>query len=339
MKIYLANYLYDRGVIGPELTDQLNDIEYYLTKKNFIAKSQEYYELLFNEKPDPIVFTGHKFFLTKKPHPLFARVDLMERGLHLFRMMFSRHAHNLRNIGGDGYPLAAPPYLKGVGEYEKKGVMVFENFFDSDEAEKFRKFIYAQPKSENIQSFNKITNIMSPELYDIVKYKIYPICAKAVHRQTTSTPAWEHFQATSYVQRLDNSPNNGDIQKVCHSDVFYPCLKYWYFPQDVTTGTFMYAKGSTMLDEEQLDFYLRESIAVTNDTWDRKRNKGHGEGSFRALPEDLKSMGLKLEPVTVKANSLVIADTSGFHCRGDVERSSTRNALHGAIRVETPFDT
>ena len=49
-------------------------------------------------------------------------------------------------------------------------------------------------------------------------------------------------------------------------------------------------------------------------------------------------MNLNLEPITAKANSLVIADTSGFHCRGDVESTAMRNALHGAIRVETPFD-
>lgn len=325
MKTYLANYLHDRGIIGPQLVDQLNDIEYFLTKENFVTKSSEYYELLFDEQPDPVVFTGHKFFLTKVVHPLFARTDLMERGLHLFRMMFSRHAHNLRG--------------RGIDEHEKNGVMVFENFFETEDAEKFKEFILAQPKSENIQNFNKITNILPDDLYEKVKHGVYPICAKAVHRPSTSTAAWEHFQATSYVQRLDNRPNDGDIQKVCHSDVFYPCLKYWYFPEDVNDGTFMYAKGSTMLDEDQLDFYFRESLAVTNNTWDRKRNKGHGEGSFRALPDDLASMNLKLEPIVAKANSLVIADTSGFHCRGNVKEMSTRNALHGAIRVETPFDT
>ena len=57
-----------------------------------------------------------------------------------------------------------------------------------------------------------------------------------------------------------------------------------------------------------------------------------------ALPEDLEAMNLKLEPVAVKPNTLVIADTSGWHCRGEVTKPSIRNALHGAIRVETPFD-
>jgi hypothetical protein len=196
---------------------------------------------------------------------------------------------------------------------------------------------------ENIQPFNKIEKVMSKEydrevFHNVFKEKIFPVCAKAVHREDYQKPAWDHFLSSSYVQRLENNPANGDIQKVCHSDVFYPCLKYWYFPEDVTDGTFMYAKGSTAMDEKTLDFFFRESIAVAKDTWDRKRNKGHGEGSFRALPQDLADMGLTLEPITAKANSLVIADTSGFHCRGDVKQASVRNAIHGAIRVETPFD-
>jgi hypothetical protein len=56
------------------------------------------------------------------------------------------------------------------------------------------------------------------------------------------------------------------------------------------------------------------------------------------LPEDLEAMGLKLKPVTVKPNTLIIGNTSGFHARGNAIKPTIRSAVHGAIRVETPFD-
>lgn len=329
VKTYLANYLYEKSMISGAQCDDIYNIEYYLNEDNFADQTQLAYKILFGEDPDPIVFTGHKFFLTKNVHPLFGRVDLMEKGLHIFRMIFARHAHDLRG--------------SGIEEYNRDGVMVIENFLDDSTSKKIKDFILSYPICENIQPFNKIKEVMSKEydqklFYNVFKEKIFPVCAEAVRRVDYEDAAWDHFLHTSYVQRLQNNPSNGDIQKVCHSDVFYPCLKYWYFPEDVNEGAFMYAKGSTALSTEQLDFYLKESIAVTNGTWDTKRNKGHSEGSFRALPDDLARMNLKLEPIVAKANSLVVADTSGFHCRGDVTTPTTRNAVHGAIRVETPFD-
>lgn len=331
MKTYLGTYLFGKNIISGSKSDQLDEIEYFLTKENFWTQARKAYEIVFDEAPDPDVFSGHKFFLTKVIKPTFGRVDLMEKGLHIFRMIFSRHAHELRN--------------KGDEDIDKYGVKVFENYFDQETASKLKEEILSFPVHENIQSDNRVRDVVTetshPHIWDVVRRnKLFPHCVKAVHRSIMDVPAWEHFLHTSYVQRIENKPNDGDIQKVCHSDVFYPCVKYWYFPEDVVEGggSFMYAKGSTQLSEQQLDFFYRESIAVVNDTWDRKRNKGHGEGSFRALPEDMEQMNLKLEPITAKANSLVIADTSGFHCRGDVKQPTMRNALHGAIRVETPFD-
>jgi len=127
---------------------------------------------------------------------------------------------------------------------------------------------------------------------------------------------------------------------VCHSDVFYPCLKYWYFPEGVTLeqGPFNFALNSVDLTYEALDYWHEESIKIVTDTWDQRKNKGHAEGSLRAFPEDLERMGYKLTPVVVKPNTLIIGNTSGWHARGDAHVRSVRNAVHGAIRVETPFD-
>ena len=328
MKTSLASYLYSRKLLTKAKSNKLKKIEDSLTNENFLDQATAAYKIVFGEKPDPVVFTGHKFFLTKVVHPVFARVDLMEKGLHIFRLVFARYAHNLRR--------------KGFKDFDSKGIKIYNNFLSKTAHQNVLDEILKFPLSENIQPSNnrdiisKYANLENT----IQNTKIFNTCVKAVHREETDEAAQAHFAKTTYIQRLVNAPKNGDIQKVCHSDVFYPCVKYWYFPEEVTieNGPFMYAKGSTQITDEMLDFFYRESVAVTKGDWDLSRNKGHGEGSFRALPEDLKDMNLKLEPVTVKANSLVIADTSGFHCRGEAAKKNIRSALHGAIRVETAFD-
>jgi len=304
-------------------------LESSLSKENFKDVSKNMYQCVFDEDPDEDIFTGHKFFHTKVVKPSFTRVDLMEKGLHAFRMVMARHAERLR------YP--------GMAEFDTEGVVMYENFLSEEDHAKVKAEIEEFPISENKQPFNDVNHIMR---YDalrklIHKSDLFKLCAAAAHRSPDDEAAKKHFMHTTYIQRLENVPGNGDIQKVCHSDVFYPCVKYWYFPDAVEAdqGPFLFAKNSVELDFDRLDFHYRESVEVVKDTWDRRRNKGHGEGSFRAINDDLDKMGLKLEPITCKSNTLVIANTSGFHCRGDAKQRHIRSALHGAIRVETPYDT
>lgn len=306
-------------------------LENSLTKENFKEVAYSLYQFVFNENPDDDIFTGHKFFHTKVVKPSFTRVDLMERGLHAFRMVMARHAERLR----------AP----GVDQFDTEGVMMYEDFLSDNQAVQVKKEIEMFPVVENIQPYNNINNIsedVTSALHNLLhRSDLFKLCALAAHRSIDDVAAKEHFMKTTYIQRLENVPGNGDIQKVCHSDVFYPCVKYWYFPDAVKEdqGPFLFARNSVELDFDRLDFHYRESVKVVKDTWDRRRNKGHGEGSFRAIDDDLEKMNLELEPITCKPNTLVIANTSGFHCRGDAKQRHVRSALHGAIRVETPYDT
>lgn len=306
-------------------------LENSLTKENFKEVSYNLYQFVFNEDPSEDIFTGHKFFKTKVIKEPFTRKDLMQKGLQAFRMVLARHAERLRHPGNP--------------DFDTEGLVRFENFLPDDKVKPILKEIEQFPLIENIQPSNNITNItkdITPEIYDLLfNSNLFKICVEAVHRKPEDVDAWNHFCKTTYIQRLENIPGPNDIQKVCHSDVFYPCLKYWYFPEDVTLeqGPFNFALNSVELTYEVLDFWHEESIKIVTDTWDQRRNKGHAEGSLRAFPEDLQRMGFELTPVVVKANTLIIGNTSGWHARGDAKVRSIRNAVHGAIRVETPYDT
>ena len=307
----------------------ITEIEKSLSKDNFKTKMEEAYRLHFDSEPHPDVFTGYKFF-NKEP---FTNVQLMEQGLHVFRMIFARHAGKIREEGYDWFD-------DGIG------VMHFEDYCDNEFVNKIRKEIDLLPISENKQPFNTVQALEAqdyPSIVQLVKESdIFDRCCKSVRRSTESIDAQEYYLNTTFVQRVDNSPTDGDIQKVCHSDIFFPAVKFWYFPYDVNEddGPFMYGEHSPTLTHRIIDFHYRESVNVVKGTWDReKRNKGHGEGSFRALPADLEDMGVELKAQPVKANSLVIANVSGFHCRGNTKFRSVRSSVHGAIRLEDCFAT
>ena len=44
-----------------------------------------------------------------------------------------------------------------------------------------------------------------------------------------------------------------------------------------------------------------------------------------------------MKPVPVDGNTLVIANVSGFHRRGDTANTYIRDAIHGSIRLSNPF--
>lgn len=332
--IRLWAFLEEHGLQTLENRIKIQKLEEGLTKENFLNSAKQVYEIMFGEESDPIIFTGHKFFHTKVVKEPFTRPKLMEGGLHPFRMIFARYAESFRNRGNE--------------IFDTEGVIQINDFLDSDHHKKVSEEIYDFPVCENIQPFNSMKGNLEakdnhpPGLYKLLfQTSLYDRCVEAAHRNQQDEAAYEHFRHTTYIQRVRNQPGDGDIQKVCHSDVFYPCVKYWYFPEEVTIddGPFLYAKNSVELTYDILSFHYKQSVDVVNNTWDQRRNKGHGEGSFRAIDNELEQMGLKLETITVKPNTLVIANTSGFHARGEATRSKVRNALHGAIRVETPFDT
>ena len=126
----------------------------------------------------------------------------------------------------------------------------------------------------------------------------------------------------------------GDPQATLHSDTFHPTAKCWLYLTDVgpTEGPFMYVVGSNRLTWRRLVWeYRRSRIA-------RDLDDGHSEhGSLRATSDDLIELGLA-EPraIAVKANTLVVANTYGFHKRSMAPAGAMRTAIMGYAR-DNPF--
>ncbi|MGC2201701.1 MAG: phytanoyl-CoA dioxygenase family protein [Stellaceae bacterium] len=113
-----------------------------------------------------------------------------------------------------------------------------------------------------------------------------------------------------------------DPQTLLHADTFHPTVKAWLFLTDVPedAGPFTYVPGSHRLTDRRLEWERRKSLSARDSANDEDR-----QGSFRIDAAELVSLGLP-QPCAfaVPANTLIVADTFGFHARGPSEGSSLR---------------
>ena len=259
-------------------------------------------------------------------HSIFSMENNL-RGLHVFRMIFSYYASVMRS-------------RRSVysNKYHTLGYVQINDFLPNnlhqvacEEIEKVTEL------SSNKQPFNR------PPFND-GNIELYKALYDVVLRTTgllNSSSAYNLFYNNTFVQKILNRPNDNDIQKVFHSDIFFPAVKFWYFPSEVThEGAFQYVPNSVDLTNEKiLDWhYNQSSKASLGGEYESWRGDGHKEGSFRISMEEIRYLGLHRQTMKVKSNTLIIANVNGFHRRGDVSVSTYRNAIHGSIRIGQPMD-
>lgn len=139
-----------------------------------------------------------------------------------------------------------------------------------------------------------------------------------------------------YIQTVSGGVAEGppDPQLQLHSDTFHASLKAWLFLTDVDEDgrPLTYVAGSHRLTQARTAWEQRKSMGVL-DNGDRLSKRG----SFRIERSELGSLGLP-EPTRfcVPANTLVVADTCGFHARGDSSVRSVRVELWAYSR-RNPF--
>ena len=113
-----------------------------------------------------------------------------------------------------------------------------------------------------------------------------------------------------------------DPQTLLHADTFHPTVKAWLFLTDVAedAGPFIYVPGSHRLTEQRLAWERRMSLSAR-----QSANPETRQGSFRVDAAELAALGLvPPRAFAVPANTLVVADTFGFHARGPSTRPSLR---------------
>lgn len=139
-----------------------------------------------------------------------------------------------------------------------------------------------------------------------------------------------------YIQTIvsHDGAAEADPQETLHADSFHASLKAWLFlnPVAADEGPFTYVRGSHRFTPERLAWERRRSLADP-----RAIDRLSARGSPRVSARDLAAMDLPApEALAVAGNTLVVADTVGFHARGASVRPGERVELWSYAR-RNPF--
>ncbi|MEO8723547.1 MAG: phytanoyl-CoA dioxygenase family protein [Sphingobium sp.] len=130
-----------------------------------------------------------------------------------------------------------------------------------------------------------------------------------------------YYIQTILAHHVDASP---DPQTALHADTFHPTMKAWFFLTDVAgdEGPLTYVAGSHRWTRERGNWEKQRSLLAPDGI-----DLLSARGSMRIETQELPAIGLPPATVfAVSANTLVVADTCGFHARGP--------SAHPSLRIE-----
>jgi hypothetical protein len=277
----------------------------------------------------PAVLTGAKSFVD---NPVLGSARLNRMGLHVWRIRTAERMADRRRRR-----LAAQVDAADADAFARDGFVIRRNALpDAEFAALLREIDRPMPAREMRQG-SAVTRFidLSPGLL-----RELPTLARLVRgglflgllRYAASAGG----QPIAYLHTVITDPDRGrpDPQTAFHADTFHATAKGWLFLADVAEedGPFSYVRGSHRLTPGRIAWERAQSLTAAG-----APNRLHARGSFRATAEDLAEMGYPV-PVSfaVPANTLVVADTHGFHARRPSLRPSVRPAIYGSLR-RNPF--
>lgn len=276
------------------------------------------------------VLSADKSFLD---NPLLGSPRLNAWGLHRWRVAraYALTEHRRANLAH---------WLDGVdmGTFARNGFICKRNVLPPDEFERLRRQVLGQraPSREMLQGDTITRHIAvnpaflrgAPALAGLLQGRLWNGLTRYVagHDQAPMT----------YVQSVITHARLGprDPQTLLHADTFHPTMKAWYFLNDVgdDDAPFCYVPGSHRLTPARLQWEHERSLKGA-----RQGDRYSARGSARIDKFELAGMGLG-HPVrmVVPANTLIVADTFGFHKRARARRPSMRIEIWGYDR-RNPF--
>lgn len=267
------------------------------------------------------LLSGAKSFID---NPLIGSPWLNAKGLHAGRVRLAHHMAAARRAR-----LADRVDPDHRATFDRDGVVEIRDFLPPDRFDALRRQIlaYRGPARETVQG-DTVTR----------RFAIDPKATRAMPaiRAFTGDPRWRSLaryaasfdvEPLLYIQSILSHRHDAppDPQLDLHSDTFHPSMKAWLFLEDVTPdiGPFTYVRGSHRLTPERLAWERRRSLTVRDESC-----RLSARGSLRVEADELPTLALP-QPTSfaVPANTLVIADTFGFHARGPSAFASTRIEL------------
>jgi hypothetical protein len=262
--------------------------------------------------------TGAKSFVD---HPLIGSRWLNEKGLHVARLRLA-HAMAWRRRERLAHLLSA----EDKAAFDRDGYVLKRDFLRPDFFASLRDKLqnWRGPVREMLQG-DAITRRMAinPALLAAIP-ELRLLLDSADWRGLTRYASSYDIEPVTYVQTILSHQGAGrlaDPQLVFHADSFQPSMKAWLFLEDVAPeeGPFAYVPGSHLLTPQRLEWERRKSLDA------RHADRLTSRGSFRIDRAEIAELDLpEPVPASVPANTLVVADTFGFHARSPSLRPSRR---------------
>ena len=266
-------------------------------------------------------------------NPLIGSRRLNRLGLHRLRLRAAAAMTAWRRV-----LLASGLSREDRAAFRRQGYVQWDNALPPEQFERMRAAILrrAWPSRDTVQGHAITRRIaVDPEmLREVPELRALLTSSRwrGLLRYVASSRAEPHY----YIQTIfsHRTADEEDPQTDVHADTFHSTMKAWLFLTDVALedGPFSYVPGSHRLTAERLAWEHEQALAAP-DSLDRLSARG----SLRAEAADLERLGLPPpHPLAVSANTLVVADTFGFHARAPSLRPSIRVELWAYVR-RNPF--
>ena len=300
-----------------------------------VASKKETPEIYRNEKENALL--KPKISL-KESIPLFfseekviKNVMLNFLGLQVIRYCIAKLLYSTRGITNS----ANLKKSENINFLKKNGFLIIKNYLPEEEFTEFKKDFdplkfehkidnisdggtFVERKTINYENFTRhgmISNssFINEELLDTIK--------GAENRKEIQI---DYFWLDTI--RLGESKS---CQNDLHTDTFYDTHKIWYFPEAVNkdNGPLIFYPMSHKFSISRMIFEWINSVKYLEANSFSWRNKDVSE--FKLVSEE--------QSVVVPENTLVIANTHGFHRRSEGKTGEVRNQIHFCAR-SNPFE-
>jgi hypothetical protein len=217
----------------------------------------------------------------------------------------------------------------------QEGLLIWPNFLKPEEFQQVCKeskslfkntkakhtTLHHGPNELNLVPYGEVESDLYPSIMRFYKdRRLIELMSAAERRSLDLADGTRHYEIL-----VQGPGEQHDPETDIHSDIFFNTHKAWFYLEDIRPENgplVVVPRSHRMTLLHILDTY-RESITKNS-------------GSRRLSKSQLNRYGLLEKEVIVSANTLVIANTHGFHCRRRGTPGSQRQALHWSVRSH-PF--
>lgn len=251
-------------------------------------------------------------------------------GIQMLRMLAARSMYAVRHVPVD------KDIQDYVSEVKREGMVMVPNFLDPEQfravreeyLDIFRKTSRSQilTPGSNTLELVFLKDINQADAKNAMKYFFYNPKLLAIFHALEKQPLDSLRTTMSFELLTQNDGSAADPETKFHNDIFYNTHKAWLYLDDVReeNGPLVYVKRSHHLSPRQLFYVYKESL-------------GENNGSRRITPDEIARRRLTETRCVCSQNTLVIANTFGYHRRMRGKPGNQRHAINISARITSPF--